>query len=329
MISVIIPIYNSEKYLRKCINSLITQSSKNFEIVLINDGSTDSSETICKEYEKKYNYVRYFAKKNSGVSSARNYGLKKAAGDYITFLDSDDYLDKDFILNTTEIIKNEYEMVIYDHSIVNGDKIEIVSLGGDSRDITYPDCIDKYFDSYCLSTACKIVYNRKMIISNKIFFNEKINYGEDMLFSFEAYVISKKTYYKSYCGYYYLMNNQSASHNDTIEKRIKYCNDNLILYLTIKKILEEKSYKVSEQKFLDALLKNLIYGIDKTTLLNNNDNDKTIRAIINNYKPYLKKTSIYKSKLSIYLKIQVFLLKYNQIKLLKKFLKIKKRIKKL
>ena len=142
-------------------------------------------------------------------------------------------------------------------------------------------------------------------------------------------MISKKTYYKSYCGYYYLMNNQSASHNDTIEKRIKYCNDNLILYLTIKKILEEKSYKVSEQKFLDALLKNLIYGIDKTTLLNNNDNDKTIRAIINNYKPYLKKTSTYKSKLSIYLKIQVFLLKYNQIKLLKKFLKIKKRIKKL
>ena len=90
-ISVIIPVYNVEKYLRKSINSILEQSYKNYEIILIDDGSTDSSGLICDEYSKKHCFIKTFHKKNGGLSSARNYGIDKSSGNYICFLDSDDW----------------------------------------------------------------------------------------------------------------------------------------------------------------------------------------------------------------------------------------------
>ena len=92
-ISVIIPVYNSAIYLQQCIESALNQTYKNFEILLIDDGSTDNSPQICDEYFEKYGNIRTFHKKNGGASSARNYGLKEAKGQYLYFLDSDDYLE--------------------------------------------------------------------------------------------------------------------------------------------------------------------------------------------------------------------------------------------
>ncbi len=91
-ISIIIPVYNSEKYLKQCLDSILCQSYKNLEIVLVDDGSKDSSLKICNEYAKKDDRVKVFSKKNGGTSSARNYGLKQVTGDYIIFVDNDDYI---------------------------------------------------------------------------------------------------------------------------------------------------------------------------------------------------------------------------------------------
>lgn len=93
-VSVIVPVYNVEKYIQKCLESLINQTLKDIEIIVVNDGSTDNSDNIIREYVKKYNdKIKYYIKKNGGLSDARNYGLKFATGDYIAFLDSDDYVD--------------------------------------------------------------------------------------------------------------------------------------------------------------------------------------------------------------------------------------------
>lgn len=90
--SIIIPVYNAEGTLRRCLDSLVGQQFSNYELLLINDGSTDGSDAICREYASTYSCVRYFAKENGGVSSARNLGLEQAEGEYILFADSDDYV---------------------------------------------------------------------------------------------------------------------------------------------------------------------------------------------------------------------------------------------
>lgn len=92
LISVIVPVYNTEKYLRKCIESILSQSYRKIELLLINDGSTDSSAEICREYLDKDKRCYYFEKENGGLSDARNYGIERAKGEYITFVDSDDFL---------------------------------------------------------------------------------------------------------------------------------------------------------------------------------------------------------------------------------------------
>lgn len=92
LISIIVPIYNSEKYLRQCIESILKQSYKNIEVLLINDGSPDSAADICKEYIEKDSRCHYYEKENGGLSDARNYGIERATGDFITFVDSDDFL---------------------------------------------------------------------------------------------------------------------------------------------------------------------------------------------------------------------------------------------
>ena len=96
LITIIIPIYNVEKYLRECLDSVINQTYKKLQIILIDDGSNDNSGKICDEYKEKDNRIEVMHKANGGVSSARNAGLKIAKGDYITFVDGDDYLDKDY-----------------------------------------------------------------------------------------------------------------------------------------------------------------------------------------------------------------------------------------
>ena len=92
-ISIIVPIYNIENYIEKCLTSIINQTYNNYELILVNDGSTDSSETICKKIAKENKQIKYFYKKNGGLSDARNYGIRKSSGEYLMFVDGDDFLE--------------------------------------------------------------------------------------------------------------------------------------------------------------------------------------------------------------------------------------------
>lgn len=105
LISIIIPVYNVEKYLKKCLDSVLEQTYKNLEIILVDDGSTDNSKTICDEYEKKDKRIKLIHKENGGLSDARNAGINIAKGEYITFVDSDDYISKDYVEYMYKMIK--------------------------------------------------------------------------------------------------------------------------------------------------------------------------------------------------------------------------------
>ena len=106
-VSIILPVYNVEKYIKECLDSLVNQSYKNIEIIVVNDGSPDNSQKIIDEYSKEYKEVKSYTKENGGVSSARNLGLDKATGDYVMFVDGDDYVSKDIISKLIEDIKKE------------------------------------------------------------------------------------------------------------------------------------------------------------------------------------------------------------------------------
>lgn len=97
MISIIVPVYNVEKYLDRCVQSILIQSFKRFELILVNDGSTDNSFEICQKYRKKDSRVILISQENKGLSAARNTGLNNAHGDYICFIDSDDFIEKDYL----------------------------------------------------------------------------------------------------------------------------------------------------------------------------------------------------------------------------------------
>ena len=120
LISIVIPIYNASKYLEKCINSVINQTYKNLEIILVNDGSIDNSLDICNDFKDKDNRIKVISKKNEGVSKTRNIGIDKCKGKYLMFLDSDDYIDEIYVEKMyTYLTKNNLSMVTSSMTLVD------------------------------------------------------------------------------------------------------------------------------------------------------------------------------------------------------------------
>lgn len=118
MISIIVPVYNAEKYLNRCISSLLNQTYYNLEIILVNDGSTDNSKKICKNAAKNDSRIKLINSVNEGVSLARNKGLKEANGDYISFVDSDDYVEPDYVEKMLLTLKSKKVDIVYCSAVV-------------------------------------------------------------------------------------------------------------------------------------------------------------------------------------------------------------------
>ena len=214
LISIIVPIYNVEKYLRQCLDSIQNQTYQNFECLLINDGSPDNSADICREYLEKDSRFKYFEKENGGVSSARNLGIECSGGTYITFIDADDWVDSDYleVLYNALIDENaDISVSTYKrfHMADNCWYIHSFQRGYEKRVFTNQELIDEFialdtFD-YSYRFVCgKLV--RKCLL-DKIAFNEKTTLGEDMEFWLKLYLISNKIVYVNRDSYVYRVDN--------------------------------------------------------------------------------------------------------------------------
>ncbi len=187
-VSVIVPIYNVEKYLEKCINSLLSQTLEDIQIILVNDGSKDNSGNIAREYEKNNkNRIIYVEKENGGLSDARNYGLKYATGDFIAFLDSDDYIEK-----------NAYEEMYNKAIEENADYVEcdfIWEFPNKIRvDKQYPYKNKKEMFSFVRVVAWNKLIKRQLITDNNLEFPKGLRY-EDVEFTYKLIpFINKFTY---------------------------------------------------------------------------------------------------------------------------------------
>lgn len=188
IISVIVPVYNTEQYLECCLNSVLLQTFKDFEVLLIDDGSTDKSGEICDKYALKDSRIRVFHKENGGVSSARNVGLRNAKGKWLTFLDSDDELmlyALDFLINIVndhsdiDIVLAGYDTVDLKNGIVKSTS----ELPYTSKIVNRDSAIKlMYRSDFYLCFICSKLYKNSIIKKNKLFFDETIYYSEDRLF---------------------------------------------------------------------------------------------------------------------------------------------------
>lgn len=177
LISIILPIYNVEQYLEKCLKSVCSQSYKNLEIILVNDGSTDSSLEICEKFSKIDRRVKLYSKSNGGLSNARNFGIGVSTGDYITFVDSDDFISEDYVEYLYYLLKKFNTTMslcsIYTHYISNGKLVD--NGNGEEVKLSSEECIEKmcYHDLVDTCAYAKL-YRRELF--------ESISFPEGKLF---------------------------------------------------------------------------------------------------------------------------------------------------
>ena len=274
LISIIVPVYNSKAHLECCVTSILNQSYKQFELLLIDDGSTDGSSELCDELLQKSEKIRVIHKENGGVSSARNAGLDMASGDYIVFVDSDDVISNNYVETFIEsshkgdLILGMIEDVYFD------DTGSIIKRH--TRNVDAPDCgilADEYYKLLELLRVPVVkLYKRDIIELNHIQFDENLSVAEDQVFNF-AYYKHIKTYFfetRSVYKYYHQYNSSSLSSTKT------------------KKTFESELYKLLvEYDFIkDYSPKNadLVYVHHMISMLNIYSNLKDDRGIWSFYK---------------------------------------------
>lgn len=302
-ITVIIPIYNSEKFLYRCLNSVINQSFKDLEIILVNDGSKDKSLKICNEFKEKDARIILIDKENGGVSSARNIAIEKATGKYIGFVDSDDEIDKFMYEKMYNAIENNNaDLVLCDYiRTLNGEVKEFemkLEKGLYNTKETLNDILLDYvsFNSkYILNqfTPTKL-FKTSIIKDNNLKFNINLKVGEDHLFTAQYIALCNSLY--SLQGeklYNYIINNDSAtaSYNENLYKSLTLFNS--LLH-------DLKNVSISKDLFDRYIYSGFIWHLHKifiNELNKNNHNNlshslKIIKAAIN--EPYAQKAINYK-----------------------------------
>lgn len=205
-ISIIVPVYNAEKYLKKCLDSLVNQTKKELEFILINDGSTDKSEEIIKTYKDKR--IKYFKNKNQGIGKTRNFGIEKSSGKYIMFLDSDDYFSNDACeILYKEAEKEKADLIVFDYYRVEKGNLNEVKI--ESFNATNIKDDPNLLLKVNLG-PCNKIYKTDLIKNNDIKFEENLKY-EDTLFVVKAIYNAKKIIKLNRFLHYYMIHEKSET----------------------------------------------------------------------------------------------------------------------
>lgn len=213
LISVIVPVYNVKEYVRKCLKSIVSQTYKNIEVLVVDDGSTDGSGEICDEFSLSDSRVKVFHKKNGGLSSARNAGLKKAKGEFVCFVDSDDYVRKDFIGQLySSVDKNEADIAVCGY---NDDIPRREVLSGEEATIKL---LIQQENIEIL--AWNKIYRRTLFSENGVEFPEGKKH-EDNLTTYKLLSFARRVAYVSESLYVYIERDDSIVHSGKIEERLE------------------------------------------------------------------------------------------------------------
>ena len=307
-VSVIVPVYNVEKYLEKCLDSLVKQTLKDIEIIVVDDGSLDNSSKIIDKYSKKYKNVVGYKKKNGGLSDARNYGLKYARGEYISFVDSDDYIDSTMLEKMYDKAKNEkLDIVVCDTIEVYDDKQVLKRSNLNySRDV-----IKNYIISPPM--ACSRIYKRELFDNVKF---EKGIFYEDLNLTPSLVKYTDKIDFIEEGLYYYVQRSNS------IMKQNKFSDKLLDIFKVLgnnKKYLYGDYPEEIEYLYISHLLRSA-----SLRFVDYDNSYELVAKIVSTMKNYFPnyRNNIYYKKSSIKFKIVCFLAYFKQVKILKLLKKV-------
>lgn len=318
LLSIIIPVYNASKYLEKCLYSIVNQTLNDFEIIVINDGSTDGSKSICQRFEKKFDNILYIETENNGPSHARNLGLKYAKGKYIGFVDADDYIDKTMyekMLQYAEYFQADITICKYVRVWENGEKMISNNYFSDNV-LSGSQIKDKILKSYytnnteLLASPCNKIYLREFILNSKVNFNQDLIRGEDWWFNLLLYEKASRISYIDIPLYMYRQDNMTS-----IMKKmsINYYEEWKTAREYLNKQNEVYKFKIDYNAYYQELLMNI-----HSLLINIVKQKKDIDDII--YDDFYNMVIVYDKNCSMPVKIAHFINKYP--KLLKIYYKI-------
>ena len=262
-ISIIVPVYKVEKYLNRCINSLINQTMKNIEIILIDDGSPDNCPFLCDQWKNKDARIKVVHKKNGGLSSARNTGIEVASGKYIGFVDSDDEIEHDMYEKMYKVCEKynvDFAMCDYQRKLRNG-QTYLKTLNIDGGYYSKEKIIKDIFPSLIMSSSIEYgpilsvwhcLYNSNFLRKNNLKFDEEVKWSEDNIFSaFAGYYANSFYYLKNEGLYYYHQNENSIT--------TSYRHGAWDVYKKMNKHMHDFFDKVKDYDFSQQLYYHLIY----------------------------------------------------------------------
>ena len=241
MISIIIPVYNMEDYLRKCLDSVLAQTFTGYEVIIINDGSTDKSPLIAQEFANLYpDKIRIVHKENGGLGDARNVGIELAQGEYLLFLDSDDYISHDMLELLNEyIVRFKADLYIYGFSVVQNDKV----LRKEIDPMPYNTPLKLTSDPKILLSqpnACNKIFRRELFVKSGVRFPVRV-WFEDIRVTVKLYNLCHSIVYLNEAPYFYVKRKGSITNNENCERNIEILEafDDIILYFREQNLFEK------------------------------------------------------------------------------------------
>ena len=281
LVTIIVPVYNVEKYIGRCLDSILLQDYTNIEILCIDDCSPDSSASIIHDYEKKYENVYYYTyEKNGGLGYARDYGISKAKGEYILFIDSDDYINTDYV---STYIK-----------AATADDIDIV-MGSYNRDrdgkITPIRISDSKNTPWIYPSACIRMYRRSLLADNNLDFHGIRTY-EDGFFNERCMMKNPKVKIINYTGYNYVLNPNSITKKsgNTLKKYEGYVKNYFDLWEEVKNIpYKSDVYNIIEYLYVQGITINMLYNLRHAGMSNINKFYSLRKSILTACFPHYKK----------------------------------------
>lgn len=312
-LTIVVPVYNTSKHLKKCIDSLLKQADNEIQILLINDGSTDDSEEILKEYEKNNpEIIKYYKKENAGIADTRNYGISKAEGKYIMFVDSDDYIKENLIEDLKQYMLDDIDLIKFKLERVNeiGQVLERVD-GPIFKNLIGEEAFNLLaFSDVLLDSPCVYIFKKELFIKNNFKFKvgtEHEDFGLIPLVILKAKTVTSTNNY----GYCYVQSENSITRNRNYEKTLKKFNDALLHYDSMlefiqKNDLSEKTKRNVKTYYTNAIILKLkeLKNEDLKLYIQKIKERKMIKNIqVNNLKQLIKKIILIIS-IRLYIKLK-------------------------
>ena len=222
LLSVIVPVYNVEKYLKRCLESILVQSWNDYEIILVDDGSTDSSAQICDLYAEKYEMIRVIHKENKGLSDTRNRGIEEASGEYVYFPDSDDWLEPNTFSELSDVIEElTYDIISFNREFVTSEEDKLISAKSRIQKLSGKQALLEMLKQRDVTGfANDKIYRKKLFLDNDIEFPVG-KYYEDLGTNYKLFLKATKVYVTNQKYYHYLITNPDSITQSWNEQKLQ------------------------------------------------------------------------------------------------------------